>query len=98
MGHQHQPEGEEQALCGVPGIGPPSSHQQGEQRGQGAEDEERMAEAPVVGHRRHRVGVVDHHVHIRQGAQQCAVEQRLAPLPAAEQRALDGGAEHRLGE
>ncbi|MCY1182445.1 hypothetical protein D9M73_230040 [compost metagenome] len=57
-----------------------------------------MAEAPVMGHGFHRIGVADYHVQVGEGAEQGAIEQRLAPLPAAEQRALDAGAEHRLGD
>ncbi|MNJ69658.1 hypothetical protein D3C77_660320 [compost metagenome] len=57
-----------------------------------------MTEAAVVGHRLHGVGVADYHVQVRQSAEQRAVEQGLASLPATEQCALESGAEHRLGE
>src|SRR5690606_9474962 len=56
-----------------------------------------MAEAAMVGHVGHGVAVVHDHVQIGHGGKHGAVEQSLASLPAAEQGALDAGAEYRLG-
>ncbi|MDT4854088.1 hypothetical protein FQZ97_883750 [compost metagenome] len=98
VGGQHQPEAEEQPPRGVVRIRPPAPDQPGEQYGQAAEDKDRMAEAAVVGHGGHRVGIADHHVQVRQGAEHGAIQKGLAALPAAEHRALDGGAEQCLGQ
>jgi len=57
-----------------------------------------MAEAAVKGHFRHGVAIVDDDVEIGQGGQCRAVQQGFATLPAAEQCALDAGAEYRLGD
>jgi len=57
-----------------------------------------MAEAAVIGHVGHGIAVVDDHVEIGERAEQGAVEQRLAALPAAEQGGLDAGAEYGLGD
>ncbi|MNT90576.1 hypothetical protein D3C72_2315020 [compost metagenome] len=57
-----------------------------------------MAEAAVVGHDVDGIGVADHHVQVRQGAEHRAIQKGLAPLPAAEYRALEGGAEQCLGQ
>ncbi|MNN31118.1 hypothetical protein D3C81_1447930 [compost metagenome] len=57
-----------------------------------------MAEAAVLGHVGHGVAEVDQHVEVGQGGDGGTVEQRLAPLPATEQAALQAGAEQGLGQ
>ena len=56
-----------------------------------------MAETAVVGHVGHGIAVFHDHVQIGNGSEHRAVEQSFAALPATEQRALDAGAEYRLG-
>ncbi|MNH35771.1 hypothetical protein D3C79_964860 [compost metagenome] len=57
-----------------------------------------MGEPPVVSHLRHRVGVADDHVQVRQRGQRGAVQQSTAALDASEHSALQGGAEYGLGQ
>jgi len=93
MGDQHQADGEEQSGAGVSLIGAEAPDQPGQQHGHDAEDEQRMAEAAVIGHVGDCIAVVDDHVEVGQGAEHGAVGERLAALPASEHRALYAGAE-----
>src|SRR5690606_31397147 len=74
-----------------------AAHQPGQQHADRRRHQQGMAESAVIGHVGHGIAVVKKHIQIRQGAQCGAVQQRLAPLPAAQQRPLNGGAEYRLG-
>src|SRR5690554_3536208 len=56
-----------------------------------------MTEAPVLGEIGHGTAVVDDHVQVRQGAQQCAGEQGRATECLAGNRTGNGGAESGLG-
>ena len=98
MGDQRQPDGEEQSSCGVARIGAQPAGDQGDQHGQAAENKQRVAEAAVVGHVGDGIAVVDDHVQVGQGAEHGAIEQCPTALPAAEQGALNGGTEYRLGD
>ncbi len=97
VGDQHQPERQEQASVRIAGVRAVTPDQPGQQQRQAAEHEQRVAEAAVIGHVAHGIAVIDDHVQIGQGGEGGTVQQRLAPLPATEQGALDAGAEHGLG-
>lgn len=56
-----------------------------------------MTESTVISHIGYGIAVIDNHIQIRQRAEHGAIQQRLTPLPAAEQCALNTGTKYRLG-
>ena len=98
MGGQYQPDAEPKPDAAVLRMRSKAPYRPGQQDAEHAQHQQGVTEASVIGHVGDRIAIVQHHIHIRQRAQQRAIQQRLAALPATEQGTLYRRAQYCLGD